>query len=361
MNLWNESFAFDVAHLSRRYNVDSTQVTWAINADGPGSRRALRRTNTSNGISPGYLTFAPSRRQGGVWTPQTGLVVGMLVKVTDLARISSGLLLEVTGFSTIGALGIFRFAINSDGTMTAGRYVFPGYTNQVTTAALFTNAQWTFIEMELTIDGSAGIIGISQDGVDIVTSTGLNTTPFRTGVVYTNTWSSLNLLRMTSQVSPYLDVRMLDLYIFDKAGARNIARAGVHEIRRSLVVSAGGFDGWTPNTGTNHAAVADMPEDDATTTVAASVAGTRDEWTFDTVEPGVDPPALMLTLVAQRTGPGAAAVTPSLLGVDEAVGIGVPSTDFRHLSFPYDTNPATTDPFESAELAAPVAGALKSL
>jgi hypothetical protein len=357
-----ESWARDAAKLNRRYGVDSTGVSWSINADGPGVRRALRRLSTNNGTG-GYLSYAPKRyHNGAAWTPQAGLVVGMLLKVENLARITSGRVVEVFGASTQGLQGMFRFRINSDGTVSAGRYVFPDYTNQVTTAALLTNQVWTHLQFEVEIHGSTGLIGISQDGVDIATLTGQNTTPFRTGVSWTNLWSSIRLLPMTSDVSPFLDVRMMDLFVFDRSGSRNNTRVSeVYEVRRSFITLPGGYSEWTPDgAATNAEAVADMPEDDDTSTVAATTVGTRDEYIAEPVEPGVDPPYAQVTLIGKRTGPKAASVSPSFLGIDAAVPYGL-SDDYTDLLVPYDVNPDTDNPLQSAELLTPTVGVVKSL
>lgn len=365
MNLHDESFGIAASSLSRRYQVNSTAATWSISADGPGGRRAVRRQTTSDGNAAAVLRYSPQRRQGGIWTPQTGIVVSMLVKVTDLAKLASsnsgaGGFIEVFGSANVGLFQMFRFDILADGSMVAQNRLF-NYNTLFTTASILEDDQWSFIECELEI-GATGMAAISHNGVEVGAVSGVDTRPSSLGFTWTNTWSSVDLLGLPGTGgSPFLDIRMLDLYIFDRSGSRNNTRIGIHEVHRLLVNGAGGFAGWTPNIGTNHSAVEDMPEDDATTIVAASAADTRDEWQFESVPPGVDPPAAMLTLVAQKVGPNAAAVTPRFLGTEEPVGMGAPPDEFRHLMAPYDTNPTTTDPITSADMQNPLAGVLKSL
>jgi len=369
MLLFLDSIAYGSSQIGAKYSsVVSDQVTWSVDTGGPNSRRCVRRVSTSNNAFPGYLVVTPLWTQSGVWTPTTGFVFGFRFKILDLARLGTPPGVDYGLFTVRGPLvsgageTMYRLVLATDGSLSwQHRFNTTTYTTDITTASVVANDTWVYLEVELVISASVGTATVSANGTQIGSFSGDNFPTLATAGTFIGTWSSLRHLALHSAPTPFLDVRMLDLYLFDRAGSRNNAKIGPHEVNRLVPTGAGASTGWTPSAGANWAAVDEVPPDDDTTYVSASTAGTRDAYVFESVPAGVDPPGVTVSLYAKKTGAGSAALKPSILGQDGPNAIGLVQDTYRYLSQPYDTNPADSQPFESADLTTPQAGVVKTL
>ena len=146
-----------------------------------------------------------------------------------------------------------------------------------------TNAHW---EVKLNVHDSTGAVEVKITGVALTFSwvTGGDTTQdTRNGASGTVNRVSFSSQSTDAALASYID----DVVIWDATGADVTDFIGDKGVYYYPENGAGTYTDWTPNTGTNTAAVDDLGTVDGDTTyVASSTAGDQDSYTTPTVPAG---------------------------------------------------------------------------
>src|SRR6266567_829828 len=221
------------------------------------------------------------------------------------------------------------FFTEANGTITAWR----GGGTLIGTSSLSTTlAQnvWSYLELELSIDASVGIVGVHINGNNV-----LNTTANTKG---SGSSGNIGNIAIGSNLNPYIQ----DVYICDSTGSRNNTFLGDIHVSAYNANGAGSFSAYTPNgAATIWQSVSAITPTDSTVFASDSTPGDRMSTTVATTSvagtiAGVIGVSRMLKTDA---GTRTAALTITNSGSDligSSVALGT--------SYAYSTLVAETDP-----------------
>lgn len=361
---------YSASELDKKWtSVSSTDVTWDVLAEGR-TDGCIKRTSTGNGNPCGRLTFTPLFTQDDVWTPTASGVFGCALKVDDLTRLTPGVA-SLTSFDLDGAFftlyngsrALFAVSLNQDGTFSAYRKVVGLPVLLGTTVQALNDDEWAYVQIRWFLStGNDGEIVIKVNGNTVMTFTGRTcpdaTDMFPFGATGAE-WTSINPMGQASEPSPFLVMRMCDLYLCDRV-APNDDFLGDISIAYIKPDGVGAASGWTPSAGANWECVDEVPPNDETDYVETTTPATRDTYTFEDVLG--DPVAIQVCNYCRKDGVGGAsvAVVTRQGGVDyDGPEQGIGSTSYDYRLQPYDTNPATSAQWTKAEMDAGEWGPLK--
>jgi len=360
---------YDTARIGHKYSAKSDAAcTWAVTAEGRFGK-CIKRVSTSNVNESGYLSIAPLTTRSGSWTPVLGNggVCGFALKVDNLLGVNGS-----TGDSKIfsvheGDAEHLYVLLNPSGTFTL-------YTGMLSTSTLVANSSegitsgtWMFVEFKWRIDPGAGSFEIRVNGISVLTYSGTTIEDYA-AIPSLGMWNSVRIFGTQSAVSPLLTMRMCDLYLADLASAdgddvSDFLGDGVVE---TIMPNAGGASsGWTPSSGSNYAAVDEIPPDDDSSYVATTDPNTIDTYNCQNVPTTAVVKGLQVCLLARKEEEGAASVAPVIRQsgtnyVGPTQGVASVSYD-RYITQAYDLNPATLAKFTATEVNADEFGVKKVL
>lgn len=157
-------------------------------------------------------------------------------------------------------------------------------TIDVSVAGFSNTDTWYSVGVTCKTDSSTGFVSIYIDGIQVLTWTG-NTGSLIDGVYYGGNAGSSSIAGWDNYL--YMD----DFYVDDTVGE---ADAAPPSPRFSFLLpnGAGNYTNWTPNTGSNYAAVDETgAPDDETTYVYATSSGVQDSYALTNTTAGVTVPA----------------------------------------------------------------------
>jgi len=142
-----------------------------------------------------------------------------------------------------------------------------------TANGVITSGIWHFIEIQVTINSSTGVVKCWLDGTLLINSTGLNTQASGN--------ASANQVRIgdfNNATGMFAD----DFYCLDTTGSAPLnAPLGDSRIITKMPSSAGDLTNWTANgAGSNWQCVKEIPPDDDTTYVSSNTTSQRDSYTM---------------------------------------------------------------------------------
>src|SRR5882724_159531 len=199
------------------------------------------------------------------------LIIGVAVKLTALPT-GNDAIIVVRDSGTIqcslavtntGALQFLRGTATAIGSATSGGVIVAGV--------------WNYIEIQVTINNTTGIVQAWLNGVQVINSSGVNN---RNGTPNTANQIGIGEFNNNPGAVPIL---FDDLYCFDTSGPSQNAVMGDTRIITVMPAALGDFAQFTPNgAATNWQCVNEIPPDDNTTFVADSTLGDRDSYVYDT-------------------------------------------------------------------------------
>jgi len=215
---------------------------------------------------PGNI--AGAQLQTRTFTSQATWTVGAAWYLDGLPSSSKALIL-IRDASTI-QVGIY---LNADGSLTAWRG------NQAaslgsTAASVFAASAWQYVEVQTTIDGSAGVVTIKINGSQVLALTSQNTK--QSGNASANSVAFFAVQHGTSSNYTYLD----DIYVLDSSGSNNTTFLNQPIVEAITPSGAGNSTQWSPDSGSNYARVNETPEDGDTSYVTDSTSGHLDEYAY---------------------------------------------------------------------------------
>lgn len=271
-------------------------------------------------------------------------IAGMAVKISDVSKAHC-----LFAFLQGGSLQM-ECRITAAGLLTVTR----NGTVLGTSAAAVVANRWTYIELKVLIDPSAGTYELRVDGAAVVgPTTGANTRA--TG---SSTWDGLRIgdTAFTGSFTKDYD----DIYCLDGSGSINTTFLGDVRVDAYVTTANGNTSNSTPSTGTNRALNVDdaAPNGDTDYNALAAV-NDKDTLVLTDLSPaGVGTVrAFQILIYADKTDAGAGSVCPVIRsgGADyDGTGVAL-STTYGYVRQPYDANPATgvqmtESEFNAAEL-----------
>lgn len=143
-----------------------------------------------------------------------------------------------------------------------------------TSGARLTNERWSYIEIKVYCDSSAGTIDVKVDGVSCLSLSGINTQG-----TSSNYYDRIRLLDVGTNYEHSID----DLYICDGSGSVNndfLGPCKVMVVKPSADVV--GETDWTPSAGTDHYALVDETEmNEDTDYVESDIIDDQDLWEYE--------------------------------------------------------------------------------
>lgn len=155
-----------------------------------------------------------------------------------------------------------------------------GDTVIATANSAFTWKDWTYFEIEVLIDQTAGTIICHKDGSEILNVSGLDT-QFGAGP------TGANIAQVRFGPAGYSNNQVDDVYVLDDTGSTNNSFLGVSQVRTLLPNADTAQEDMTPSTGTDNYAVVDDMVDDSDY-VTGTVANDKDLYDCEslTLSPG---------------------------------------------------------------------------
>lgn len=241
-----------------------TTAVLTTGSSGPTSGSTGTRFNAGRGFQ-----FKGADYLGTPLTNQAHLIFGTALKGTPVTSktpiwaLYDGATCQLTGaYDTDGSIKVYR------GTMSGTQVA-------AAAAATLTSNVWSFVEFDVTIDPSAGVVSIWAEGVQVVNSTGLNTR--------NSSNSQATLFRLgadSGSAAGGFYVVFDDFYLLDTTGpAPWNTLLGDVRVQTIFPSGAGSSTQFTPDTGSNYARVG--TEDDDTSYVKSNTAGQKDLYALD--------------------------------------------------------------------------------
>lgn len=288
---------------------------------GSTTRYGYGNSWNHNGVSYGI--------QWDITPSDTVTIGGACINATYAVDTASG------GFTFIadgGTLGHVRVYLSSATTLVAARGGIGSAGTSLATATVptFLNT-WRYIEAQVKISDTVGRVIVKVDGTTYIDFTG----DTRNGGTSTN----IDQVRQISlsNSNGFWD----DTYVTDNLGSLNAGFLGEIRIYESQPNAAGSSTQFTPSSGANYAAVADLSD---TTYVSSPTVGQRD--TYNTVDLPSSPTSVLAVVVNSRmakTDAGAASAKAAIkssstvaYGATRTLVAG--ATQFTDI---FETNPAT--------------------
>lgn len=224
--------------------------------------RDPRVPNNGRGINASHYMYVNTLPL----TTDRTLIVGFALmsgatNENELLKFNNGLNSSVTVYhrATLGELEFYR-----SGSTFLGR----------TSGARLSNNRWSYIEIKIYIDNTAGTLDVQVDGANCLSLSGIDTQG-----ITENFCDQIEFLNGNTGESPKFD----DLYICDGSGAVNNDFLGPCYVRtlrpESDVV---GEDDWTPQTPGDHYAMVDEVEvNEDTDYVESGTPGDQDLWEYE--------------------------------------------------------------------------------
>ena len=209
---------------------------------------------------------------------------------------------------------------------------------------------WAYIEVGLVINATTGSVTVRINGASVIAETGINTATSGTLTADTFILSSGNSVTgANSSTSGYYD----DLYAFDGTGsANNTFPASIPSVQALYPTGDGALAQWTPSPyASNFANVDDdTPDGDATSNQTGTV-GNVDAFTHEPLRPSTGTVFAVQHVLTART---AVSTAHSVAAAEVSGGTTYPDTGqvlqtaYSMLTFPHDTDPATSAAFTIA-------------
>lgn len=377
MNLFLDGCShYNTAQLGTKYTtVTSDNCSWSVDlSGGPGGNGAITKTASNNTqIASGYLGVSPLVTQSGAYSAAVGGVFGCRLKIADLSALSGFLHTggpQVGGLINLmnGSASLLSLLPNTDGTLSPYRWRsgVSGYSlNLGTSLTALQSGQWAYLEMKWLLSQSGdGVIIVRANGNTIFTFTGRTSPdagdsfPFQTPAPL---MTSVQLMNMTSAVSPLLQATVTDIYLNDSI-APNDDFFGDGFVGVVKPTGAGASTQWTPSSGANWSCVDEIPPSDDGDYIETATADNQDLYTFEVI--ANDPKAVQVCAYARKTGEGGASLAATLRQSSTdypLVSQAVPNTTYVFLRQPIDTNPATGTAWTTAAFNAGQAGPKKTV
>jgi hypothetical protein len=315
--LFMDSFDhYALADVGQKYGSATIQ---SLGADG-------RRGSKAFGMFSGAFVWTR------VFTPaSTTVVVGVAHKSTAFQATATPFLKLYAGLTVQVSLCLHQPV--STGVLTA--YRGDVATLLGTASAPFPTNAYSFIELKVVVHPSAGSLIVRQDGVVVLTLSGINTAASGTAA-----WDSVRL--SVSKDNGYFD----DFYVLDGSGAAPLNDfLGDCRVDALYPTTQGATHAWTPSTGSDNALTVDetAPNGDTDYNSTSTVGATDTHVVQDAPVPGAVLYGVQVCLNEKKTTTGTCSVAPVVRhsGVDypgTAVAIG---TNYAYDVTPYSTNPGT--------------------
>jgi hypothetical protein len=233
--------------------------------------------------------------------------------------------------------------VNTDLTLSAYRGLTGG-TLLGTSSGALTAAAFAHVELKVLVANAGGTVDIRLNGASVLALTGQDTQNSANA-----SWASVVLghseLISNTNTSPGRTFAFDDLYVLDGTGAAPWnAFLGDCRVDVRVPTGAGATTGWTPNTGTNWAAVDDAAPDDDTTYTSAATAGLTDTFVVqDAPVAGAAIYGVQHCLNVKKTDAGSAAIAPVIRhsGVDYVGADFLPGTGYTYALAIDVLNPGT--------------------
>lgn len=240
-----------IANLGLKWDVGSGALVTGVY----GAGKAVQAPSNTKTLPSNFVTGM----QGFHWFSGTSLTAAIIAQYLDAATTQVELRMDATGAlfftrngTTIGSVSSFRMATNT----------------------------WYWVEMQVTIDPSAGVANLYINATSVLAQTGLNTR---------NTANSFfNQIKVG--VAGIAGVAVDSYHFWDgSAGDVTAFPYGEHEIDTKLANAVGSNTAWTrggTNTGNNYSQVNEANEDGDTTYVLSATANQIDSYGFANIGPG---------------------------------------------------------------------------
>lgn len=216
-----------------------------------GSKAVQMRTGTG---TSSRLTVPVS--SGDNWSVGVAVNPQNTTSLSGIAAGGDGFIYFLNGTTVIAKLGI-----KSDGSVVCGRGDFTtNIIGAASAAGVLTVGSYTFLEVEFTRNGAAGVFKVYANGSLIISNTGANTGA-----------SSIDNIALQNP-SASDGVTIDDWYI--ASGATRLGECRVQTLMPSADTAT---KQWTASTGTNHAALVDeVPSNGDTDYISDSTVGNKD-------------------------------------------------------------------------------------
>lgn len=280
--------------------------------------------------------------------------------VTSVALYSGGADPETTGAPNCctcvmavrlsGAVQAF-LRVNLDGTLSAyrGPASSGNGTLLATSSATLAAATYNYLEVKITIHGSAGVFIVRLNGnpTPIINFTG------NTQSQGSATWNEIRLGRVSTSPSSNQEAQWDDLYVLDGTGvAPWNAFLGDVRVDARFPTGAGATAGWTPSTGANYAAVDETAPNGDTDYVSATTVPVTDSYvTQDAPVAGATIFGVQHCLSFKKVDAGTCAVAPLVrIGGTDYVGADLfPATAYAYGLQVAQVSPATSAQWSESE------------
>lgn len=319
------------------YTISQITRKWNVLLDGAGNTISLTTGRNGTGNA---LRFNGTASQWYVNVDSQGIkstvIMGFAMNITSMG--SGGKMIAFCRQEGGITMNLF---VNADATISIQRY---NGNNLGTSSSAISLGVWNYIEWKMTPHTSAGANTniLKINGANVLTLSGGTNT--RGDFVATNGLASVGIGSPTTPGNTTFDVAFDDFYLIDTAGSVNNDFLGDVRVQYIKPTGAGNATNWTPNTGTNYAAVDDSTPDDDTTYVSTSTTSTTDLYVMEDLT--YAPAGIMAVqplICAKKMDGGSRTIAPVFRhSSTDADGTAQGATDgYSYLRQIHEVNPVT--------------------